>query len=371
MKKKILSMLLFVAAANLAPAQTWTMESPDENSTKAWEFGVGGSVFQFSRTSFSNFTPLETGYVFDLKLDHVVFGGNLYVARELNDYLYLDLQGTIGTTGNKSIDNKLEWLYMVGPGLQWRVGEYFGSKYIDPYLRAGINYMHKEFDVMYVGTEGLDDQQMKWALNNLNNKSGADKTDLMPISLGAGINMWLNDNWGIGIQGDYLLMPYNNVANSLQGTLRVMYRLGGKSKNTKPVPCPDRVVEVEKLLSLEGVYFDFDKAYLKPESNAVLNRLADVLKQDTRRRYLITGYTDSRGDDEYNLQLSKKRAEAVVRALIERNVPPAMLKARGVGSKIAYAKPSDPDEVRGGDRKMTIELISNRAYWNYLSDHNF
>ena len=220
-------MILFVAMANPALAQTSDVKPADKNPAKAWEFGIGGSVFQFNRTSFSNFTRLETGYVFDLKLEHVVFGGNLYAARRLNDHFYLDLQGTIGAAGNKPDGkNKTDRLCMLGLGLQWRVGKYFDSKYIDPYLRAGINYMYKEFEIMYVGTEGIEDEQMKWTLNNLNNKSGADKKDLMPLSLGAGLNMWLNDWWGIGMQGDYLIMPYNNVANSIQGTLRVMYRIG-------------------------------------------------------------------------------------------------------------------------------------------------
>lgn len=381
-------MILLAAMAGQAIAQT-----PEKKPSKAWEFGAGGSVFQFSRTSFSNFSQLETGYIFDLKLDHAVYGGNLYVARELNTHFYLDLQGTIGATGNKpGSKDKTGWLYMAGPGLQWRLGEYFGSKYIDPYLRAGISYMHKDFDIIYAGTEGLDDEQMKWFLSNLKNKEGLDRRNLVPLSLGVGLNMWLNDRWGIGMQGDYLVMPYKNVANSLQGTLRVMYRLGGKNKKAQPaIQYVDRIVEVEKivespaatektvtitketekLLVLEDIYFDFDKADIKPESDEILDKLAGILKQDTSRKYLITGYTDSRGRDEYNMQLSRRRAEAVVKALIERGVPSSMLKARGVGSKIAYAKPSQANEVRYGDRKMTIELISNKAYWDYLPGHSF
>jgi len=393
MKKGIFYTILFAVMANCGVAQTSGADSTYQRSKKAWVFGIGGSVFQFSRTSFSNFIPLETGYVFNLKFDHALFGGNLYIARELNDHFSLDLQGTIGATENKP-KNKTEWLYMGGLGLQWRLGNYFDSKYIDPYFRAGINYMHKEFEILYVGTEGLEDEQMKWVLNNLNNKSGADRKDLMPVALGGGINMWLNDRWGIGMQGDYLLMPYNNVANSLQGTLRIMLRFGGKSKKTQSVvQYVDRIVEVEKileipakieardpvsiikeiekLLTLEGINFDFDKANLTPESNQVLDKLAEVLKQDTNKRYLITGYTDSQGSDEYNLNLSRQRAEVVVRAFTERGVPSFMLKARGVGKKIAYAEPSMSDNVRRGDRKMTIEPISNKDYWDYLPEHGF
>jgi outer membrane protein OmpA-like peptidoglycan-associated protein len=116
------------------------------------------------------------------------------------------------------------------------------------------------------------------------------------------------------------------------------------------------------LLILEGIYFDFDKADLKPGSNEILDRLAKIMKHDVSMKYLITGYTDSRGGDEHNMQLSRQRAEAVVKGLIDRGVPADMLKARGVGSLIAYAAPSEPNGVRYGDRKITIEPISNMAY---------
>jgi len=223
-------MIIFVVMANSAMTQTSAFTATEKKcSSKAWEFGVGGSVLQFNRTSFSNFTQLETGYVFNLKLDNVVFGGNLYAAKELTDHFSVDLQGTIGAITTKSNNkNTTEMLYMIGPGLQWRVGEYFDSKNIDPYLRAGINYMYKEFEIVYAGTEGLDDEQMKWVLSILKNKTGVDRKHLTPISLGAGLNLWLSDSWGIGMQGDYLIMPYGNVANSLQGTIRIMYRIGDK-----------------------------------------------------------------------------------------------------------------------------------------------
>lgn len=52
-----------------------------KKDSKAWEFGIGASVFQFSRAQFRNFTDLkDKGYIFDLKLKHAVYGGNIYVA---------------------------------------------------------------------------------------------------------------------------------------------------------------------------------------------------------------------------------------------------------------------------------------------------
>ena len=80
---------------------------------------------------------------------------------------------------------------MAGVGLQWRLGEYFKSRYVDPYLRAGINYMYKGFDILYEGSEGLKPDDMSWILNNYGNKEGRDRRHLMPVSLGGGINFWL------------------------------------------------------------------------------------------------------------------------------------------------------------------------------------
>ena len=58
---------------------------------------------------------------------------------------------------------------------------------------------------------------------------------------------------------------------------------------------------------------------------------------DTSKKYLITGCTDAKGSSQYNMDLSQKRADAVVNALIKKGVPNKMLKAKGVGAKISVS----------------------------------
>ena len=58
--------------------------------------------------------------------------------------------------------------------------------------------------------------------------------------------------------------------------------------------------------------------------------------------------------------------QQVVKALEKRDVPHEMMKWRGIGKKIAIASPSDSDNVRRGDRKITVELITNMDYWNQI-----
>lgn len=392
LKNIIYALALIVAV----PASMMAQEEVLNKSKKAWEFGLGGSVYQFSRTSLSNFSTLtDNGHKFDLKLDHVLWGGNVYVARELNPYLYLDLQGTVGfTKDNLSGNNKNRWYAMVGPGIQWRFGEYFNSKYIEPYLRAGINYMYKDFEMSYAGSlTNANSENMEWILENIRNKEGRNKTHMMPISVGAGLQTWLNDRWGIGMQGDYLIMPYKNVANSIQGTVRIMYRLGGKSKKSKPAVeyveierepvIVEKIVEkpVEKIVIKEvsseseqllqlftNIRFEFDKDVMTKDSEEYITKVVEVLKKDTSKHYLITGYTDARGSNAYNIGLSKRRASAVVDKLVDGGLPQSMFKTRGLGSKASHASASSSNVIREGDRKVTIELVDNTDYWDYLGN---
>lgn len=361
---------------------------------RAWEVGIGASVLQFSRVDFTKFNKASDHYNLGLQLRHSVIGPNLYIARELNPYFYLDLQGTVGFT-EQYIDgaDKMRTLYMVGPGLQYRLGEYFDSKYIDPFFRVGVSYMHKNFDMKYNGSQGNLPEEMYWVLENLYNKDGIDRNSMIPVSLGVGMNAWLNDHFGIGLQGDYLLMPYKDVANSLQGTVRLIWRVGGKSKKRV---VPAQYIEVEKIVQapieyvekivevpvsepasveicelFNNVYFEFDKSDIRPESEGVLDGIADIMKANADKKYLITGYTDARGSAEYNTGLSRRRAAAVVEALQKRGVSTDIIKSRGVGKNISYAPVSESHIVREGDRKVTVEIITNMDYWNFMPKRDY
>lgn len=359
-----------------------------EKSKKAWEFGIGGSAFNLTRFNVIDLYKKEDGgYRINTQKKDVIFGGNIYAARELNSHFYLDLQGTVGYTRDQlryEKENRL--MLMGGAGLQWRLGEYFGSKYIDPFFRVGVNYMYKNFKVVYNGLEKFEEEEIKWELENLYNKEKADRKHLIPIAAGAGVNMWLNDRVGIGLQADYLYMPYKNVANALEGTVRLMWRFGGKSKKAKPViqyvevekrvEVPvQTIVEVIKEVKVDGmsglfnnIHFEFNEAVLTSESEKVLDEIAAIMKENSSRNYLITGYTDAKGSPGYNLDLSRRRATAVMDSLKERGVPSHILKARGVGKKVAYAPSSEANDVRLGDRKVTVEIITNQDYWNIISN---
>lgn len=86
-----------------------------------------------------------------------------------------------------------------------------------------------------------------------------------------------------------------------------------------------------KPIGLPNIFYDLDRATLRPESQNSLDTLTQQLKDNDRLVIKINSYTDSRGDDKYNLDLSQRRSQSVVDYLIRRGIDPARLIAQGFG----------------------------------------
>jgi outer membrane protein OmpA-like peptidoglycan-associated protein len=108
-------------------------------------------------------------------------------------------------------------------------------------------------------------------------------------------------------------------------------------------------------IALYGIYFDTDKTDIKPESAATLKEIAALLKQDPGLALYVVGHTDNVGGDDYNMDLSRRRAAAVVAALTSQHaVDPKRLKPAGVGL-LAPVAPNDTEEGRAKNRR--VELV--------------
>lgn len=85
-------------------------------------------------------------------------------------------------------------------------------------------------------------------------------------------------------------------------------------------------------IALYGIYFDTDKAEIKPESRPALDEIAKLLQAQHALKVYVVGHTDSQGGYDYNMQLSRRRAEAVVAELAKSHgVERGRLSAAGVG----------------------------------------
>lgn len=115
-------------------------------------------------------------------------------------------------------------------------------------------------------------------------------------------------------------------------------------------------IEVGMTVRLKNIYFDFDKTTLKEESYVELNKVVDFLKQNTKVSIEISGHTDSKGSDQYNLNLSQGRSQSVVDYLISQGIDTARLQAHGYGE----TKPidtNDTDEGRANNRRVEFTIL--------------
>ncbi len=90
-------------------------------------------------------------------------------------------------------------------------------------------------------------------------------------------------------------------------------------------------LKVGNKIVLKNIFFDLDKATLRPESTAELNRLIKLMTDVPSLRIELGGHTDSRGSDTYNQQLSEKRAKAVVDYLTANGIDAKRLEWAGYG----------------------------------------
>ncbi len=88
---------------------------------------------------------------------------------------------------------------------------------------------------------------------------------------------------------------------------------------------------LNKTYQIENIYYDYNKWDIRSDAALELNRLIGVLKDNPAISIELGSHTDSRGKDEYNRQLSEKRATAAVQYLVENGIDSDKLQARGYG----------------------------------------
>ena len=105
-----------------------------------------------------------------------------------------------------------------------------------------------------------------------------------------------------------------------------------------------------------GILFETDSAKLAPSAADLVMRLADVMKKNPDLKVAVVGYTDSTGDFKYNLQLSDRRAKAMVDALVKDGVAENRLAGVGLGPLNPVAT-NDTTEGRAQNRRVELVLI--------------
>jgi len=108
-------------------------------------------------------------------------------------------------------------------------------------------------------------------------------------------------------------------------------------------------------VELEGVFFDTNKATLKPESKPTLDEVGKLLSENTNLNLLVVGHTDNVGKLDYNVDLSNRRAQSVVSALInDYGIDASRLNAFGAGM---FAPIASNASEEGRKQNRRVELV--------------
>jgi outer membrane protein OmpA-like peptidoglycan-associated protein/tetratricopeptide (TPR) repeat protein len=117
----------------------------------------------------------------------------------------------------------------------------------------------------------------------------------------------------------------------------------------QPIKAGNRIV-------LRNIFFDFDKAELRPESKSELEQVLALMNLKPTLRVRISGHTDDKGSDAYNQVLSENRARSVLKWLLEHNVQINRMGAVGEGEKRPIDT-NDTDIGRRNNRRFEVEIL--------------
>ncbi len=125
-------------------------------------------------------------------------------------------------------------------------------------------------------------------------------------------------------------------------------------RGTDPVDIEDDVIEVDKVIVLEGIEFEFKKADITPESERRLQKTLKLLYAFPDYAFSLEGHTDDIGSKQFNKKLSFDRANAVKKWLVDRGINPGRLTVKGFG----FDRPIATNETEEGrQRNRRVEFI--------------
>lgn len=121
-----------------------------------------------------------------------------------------------------------------------------------------------------------------------------------------------------------------------------------------------------RIIVLEGVHFNYDKAELRPDALPILQNNVSDLKSSNIQKIKVVGHTDAMGSDEYNKELSEKRAQSVVNYFASNGISTDRIVAEGHGEEDPVAPNSTPDgkdnpEGRAKNRRVEIHIWDSYA----------
>lgn len=116
-------------------------------------------------------------------------------------------------------------------------------------------------------------------------------------------------------------------------------------------------VELNKSVRIDNIYYDYNKADLRPKSLPELDKLIHFLHANPSLVIEISSHTDARGNDEYNLELSQHRAESVIKYLVDKGIAKTKLVAKGYGETVLLVPNASTEEDHQMNRRTEFKVL--------------
>jgi len=339
------------------------------------------------------------------------------IARTLNRSFSVDLQASIGEIDNKRLMIENEFMALVGLGLRYRFANGYilkESSWFDPYLRFGANYHRMPYRGLeftgIVDAQGHDLDNGAIAGNDHFAFSGgvgfnfwilpkvglnlelqyvtvpeikSDYIDFFQVKAGVAFRFGKSDRDKDGIADEDDECPdtpgikkYNGCPDTdgdgiedrqdecpldpcpkgeetdeyicVNGCKELKEIIEEEPVITVVVPEPEPIKEIH----FENVLFEYNKSNLTSGADGIVKEAAAKIKADGGN-YFVDGFADNIGSQQYNILLSKNRAQAVKDALVKEGVKPEQLEVRAFGKD--YPKcTNDTEEGRACNRRVVV-----------------
>ncbi|KAF0126898.1 MAG: peptidoglycan-associated lipoprotein [Elusimicrobia bacterium] len=117
------------------------------------------------------------------------------------------------------------------------------------------------------------------------------------------------------------------------------------------------VLDMVTTRQVKPIEFEFNSDVLLPSSLDLLDRVASVLRGRPRLKLIVEGHTDDVGDDDYNMELSRYRADAVKSYLVKKGIHPETILSRGYGETRPIS-PGKTEKDRALNRRVEFKITT-------------
>jgi len=115
-----------------------------------------------------------------------------------------------------------------------------------------------------------------------------------------------------------------------------------------------------------GILFDFDSSTLRQDGYDDLRKLARIVNRDKETTLMIVGHTDSRGDENYNLRLSERRAQSASTFLVSQGLASSRIQIVGRGEYEPISE-NESDAGRQKNRRIEVAIYASQEYVDRLN----